>query len=238
MPPIYTLGLDYGTNSVRALIVDTANGREIASAVWDYEHGDAGVILARDPNLARQHPADYIKGAEISIRGALSAARKNARGFKPEQVAGIGVDTTGSTPLPVDGRGQPLAFDRRFARDPAAMAWLWKDHTGVAEAVEITTLAREMRPQYLAKCGGAYSSEWFFSKILHCLRASPKVFDAASSWINWPLEFAPRATRPCTMKVGAAIPTPSFCRDSRLNWGDCASGFAQGSATLASQRAG
>ncbi|MGO8697621.1 MAG: ribulokinase [Limisphaerales bacterium] len=192
MAPIYTLGLDYGTNSVRALIVDTTNGREIATAVWDYEHGDAGVILARDPNLARQHPADYIKGAEISIRGALSAARKNARGFKPEQVAGIGVDTTGSTPLPVDGRGQPLAFDRRFTRDPAAMAWLWKDHTGVAEAVEITALAREMRPQYLAKCGGAYSSEWFFSKILHCLRASPKVFDAAASWIEL-ADFIPAA---------------------------------------------
>jgi L-ribulokinase len=192
MPPIYTLGLDYGTNSVRALIVDTTNGREIATAVWDYEHGDAGVVLARDPNLARQHPGDYIKGAEISIRGALSAARKNARGFKTEQVAGIGVDTTGSTPLPVDGRGQPLALDRRFTRNPAAMAWLWKDHTGVAEAVEITALAREMRPQYLAKCGGAYSSEWFFSKILHCLRTNPEVFDAAASWIEL-ADFIPAA---------------------------------------------
>jgi L-ribulokinase len=181
---MFTLGLDYGTNSVRALVVDTADGHEIATAVWDYEHGDAGVILSRDPNLARQHPADYIKGAELSIQRALAAARKSVRGFKPEQIAGIGVDTTGSTPLPVDGRGRALAFDRRFARNPAAMAWLWKDHTGVAEAAEITALARKIRPQYLAKCGGIYSSEWFFSKILHCLRNSPEVFDASASWVE------------------------------------------------------
>ena len=94
------------------------------------------------------------------------------------------MDTTGSTPLPVDRDGQPLAFDRRFAKNPAAMAWLWKDHTGVAEAGEITALARKIRPQYLAKCGGTYSSEWFFSKILHCLRTSPEVFDAAYLWVE------------------------------------------------------
>ena len=94
------------------------------------------------------------------------------------------MDTTGSTPLPVDRHGRPLAFDRRFAKNPAAMAWLWKDHTGVAEAGEITALARKIRPQYLAKCGGTYSSEWFFSKILHCLRTSPEVFDAAYSWVE------------------------------------------------------
>ncbi len=180
----YTIGLDYGTNSVRALIVNTANGKEVATAVWGYEHGDAGVILSRDPNLARQHPADYVKGAEVSIKKALADAKKNVRGFKPEQVVGIGVDTTGSTPLPVDANGQPLAFDKRFARNPAAMAWLWKDHTGVAEAAEITALAGRIRPQYLAKCGGIYSSEWFWSKILHCLRTSPDVFDAAASWVE------------------------------------------------------
>ena len=142
------------------------------------------MILSRDPNLARQHPADYVKGAEITIKKALAEARKNVRGFKPDQIVGIGVDTTGSTPLPVDANGQPLAFDKKFAKNPAAMAWLWKDHTGVAEAAEITALAGKIRPQYLAKCGGTYSSEWFFSKILHCLRTSPKVFDAAHSWVE------------------------------------------------------
>ncbi len=180
----YTLGLDYGTNSVRALIVNVANGAEIASAVWGYSHGKEGVILSRDPNLARQHPADYIKGAEITIKNALAAAKRNVRGFKPQQVVGIGVDTTGSTPLPVDSNGQPLAFQKKFSNNPAAMAWLWKDHTGVAEAAEITALAKKLRPQFLAKCGGTYSSEWFWSKILHCLRTAPEVFNAAHSWVE------------------------------------------------------
>jgi L-ribulokinase len=184
MPAQFTIGLDYGTNSVRALVVDAADGREVAESVWNYEHGEAGVILARDPNLARQHPADYVQGAEASVRRALTAAKKKVRGFKAEQVVGIGVDTTGSTPLPVDERGEALALSRRFAKNPAAMAWLWKDHTGVAEAEEITALARKIRPQYLAKCGGTYSSEWFFSKILHCLRTAPEVFDAAVSWME------------------------------------------------------
>jgi len=180
----YTIGLDYGTNSVRALVVNVANGGEVASAVWGYEHGVAGVILARDPNLARQQPADYIKGAEVTIRKVLATAKKNVRGFSPRQVIGIGVDTTGSTPLPVDANGQPLAFNKKFASHPAAMAWLWKDHTGVAEAAEITALARKMRPQFLAKCGGIYSSEWFWSKILRCLRVAPEVFNAAHSWVE------------------------------------------------------
>ncbi|MGD1083647.1 MAG: ribulokinase [Verrucomicrobiota bacterium] len=184
MSATYVIGLDYGTNSVRALIVNTANGQEAAAAVWKYEHGAQGVILGRDPNLARQHPGDYIKGAEISIKRALALAKKNARGFEPGQVIGIGVDTTGSTPMPVDGNGEPLALDKRFAKNPAALAWLWKDHTGTAEAAEITALASQIRPQYLAKCGGTYSSEWFFSKILHCLRTSPEVFQAAHSWVE------------------------------------------------------
>ena len=180
----YTIGLDYGTNSVRTIIVNAANGREIAMSVWTYEHGQEGVILSRDPNLARQHPADYVKGAAITIKRALAAASRAVKSFRPEQVIGIGVDTTGSTPLPVDADGRPLAFSKQFADDPAAMAWLWKDHTGVAEAEEITKRAARMRPQYLAKCGGTYSSEWFFSKILHCLRTSPEVFDAAYMWVE------------------------------------------------------
>jgi L-ribulokinase len=183
-PPRYTIGLDYGTNTVRALLVNVADGREVATAIWGYAHGDDGVILGRDPNLARQHPADYVKGAEVTIKKALANARKSVKGFAPEHVVGIGVDTTGSTPLPVDRVGQPLAIHKQFAKEPAAMAWLWKDHTGVQEAAEITALAREIRPQYLAKCGGIYSSEWFFSKVLHCLRTSPKVFDAAHSWVE------------------------------------------------------
>jgi L-ribulokinase len=176
--------LDYGTNSVRALIVNVANGAEVGTAVWTYAHGTQGVILSHDPNLARQHPADYVAGAEITIKQALAAAKKSVKGFSADQVIGIGVDTTGSTPMPVDATGQPLVFNKKFARNPAAMAWLWKDHTGVAEAAEITALAKKMRPQFLAKCGGIYSSEWFFSKVLHCLRTAPEVFNSAHSWIE------------------------------------------------------
>jgi len=182
--PKYTIGLDYGTNSVRTVVVHVPNGREAATVVWGYEHGTDGVILGKDPNLARQHPADYLKATVVTIKRALALARRNVKGFRPDQVIGIGVDTTGSTPLPVDRDGRPLAFRKEFARHPAAMAWLWKDHTGVAEAAEITELARKMRPHYLTKCGGTYSSEWFFSKILHCLRTSPEVFDAAYTWVE------------------------------------------------------
>ena len=188
----YTIGLDYGTNSVRCLIVNVANGAEIATAVWGYEHGTAGVILSRDPNLARQHPGDYLKGAELTIKQALATAKKSIKGFQAAQVIGIGVDTTGSTPLPVDANGQPLVFQKKFANHPAAMAWLWKDHTGIAEAAEITALAKKMRPQYLAKCGGTYSSEWFFSKVLKCRRAAPEVFAGAHSWIELS-DFVPAA---------------------------------------------
>ena len=180
----YTIGLYYGTNSVRALIVNVANGAEVAAAVWTYAHGTEGVMLARDPQLARQHPADYLQGAENTIRQALAVAARKVRGFKANQVIGLGVDTTGSTPLPVDKNGQPLAFAKKFAANPAAMAWLWKDHTGVAEAAEITALAAKIRPQYLAKCGGTYSSEWFWSKILRCLRVAPGVFNAAHAWVE------------------------------------------------------
>jgi L-ribulokinase len=180
----YTIGLDYGTNSVRALIVNVANGAEVAAAVWTYAHGTQGVILSSDPNLARQHPSDYLQGAEITIKQAIRIAKKSERGFNASQIIGIGVDTTGSTPLPADANGQPLALRKQFATNPAAMAWLWKDHTGVHEAAEITKLAKKIRPQYLAKCGGIYSSEWFWSKILKCLRAAPAVFNAAHSWVE------------------------------------------------------
>ncbi len=206
----YTLGLDYGTNSVRTLLVDVRNGREMATAVWNYANGTQGVILSRDPHLARQHPADYITGAEATIKKTLAIAKRSVSGFKSDQVIGIGVDTTGSTPIPVDAKGRPLALSGRFAKNPDAMAWLWKDHTGVAEAGEITELARKIRPQYLAKCGGTYSSEWFFSKILHCVRTNPKVFNAAHLWVEC-ADWVP------AMLTGTEAP-------DRLSVGICAAG--------------
>ena len=180
----YAVGLDYGTNSVRALIVEIATGREVGTHVWDYETGEAGIIVdPSDPNLARQQPLDYIKGAEESVAGALGEAR-GADGFSAADVVGIGVDTTGSTPLPVDADGEPLVAQNAFRDNPSAMAWLWKDHTGHAEAGDVTRKAAELKPEYLAKCGGTYSSEWFWSKIMHCRRVAPEVFDAAHTWVE------------------------------------------------------
>ncbi len=180
----YAVGLDYGTNSCRALIVDLTDGRELAGAVFPYPAGASGILLdARDPNLARQHPADYLAGFK-TVRQALARARKADPAFDPARVIGIGVDATGSTPMPVDEAGTPLALSSAFAGNLNAMAWLWKDHTSHAEAAEITAAAQKLRPQYLAKCGGAYSSEWFWSKALHCRRVAPEVFKAAHSFVE------------------------------------------------------
>jgi L-ribulokinase len=182
---VFTLGLDFGTNSVRALLVNVANGDELATAVHAYETGKEGIILdSADPNLARQNPADYVRGTEAVVWSLLAEARKSDRSFNPSQIIGIGIDTTGSTPIPVDNTGTPLSFQKKFKKNPNAQAWLWKDHTGHAEAALITELAAEEHPEYLAKCGGTYSSEWFFSKIFHCLRVDPAVFEAASSWVE------------------------------------------------------
>ena len=105
-------------------------------------------------------------------------------GFSPDRVIGIGIDTTGSTPLPVDEQGMPLAMQDGFRDNLVAQAWLWKDHTSHAEAAEITEKAAKHPDQYLAKCGGTYSSEWFWSKLLHCKRTAPDVFEAAYSWVE------------------------------------------------------
>ncbi len=181
----YALGLDFGTNSVRALLVDVSNGDEIATSIFEYEAGQEGIILdPADPHLARQHPHDYLKGLEVSVREVIKEAKKTEKDFEPSQIIGIGVDTTGSTPLPVDRDGIPLCFKDEFKDNPNACAWLWKDHTSTEESAMITELAAREHPEYLAKCGGTYSSEWFFSKIFHCLRTDHKVFDAAYSWVE------------------------------------------------------
>jgi L-ribulokinase len=181
----YVIGLDFGTNSCRSLLVDAASGRELASYVFAYPSGQDGVVLdAAEPNLARQNPADYVLGIEAIIGEVVEKGRKADPEFNTEDVIGIGVDTTGSSPMPVDGQGQPLCFNERFRDDPAAMVWLWKDHTSYREAAQITQLASEIRPQYLSKIGGAYSSEWWWSKILHCRNTAEEVFDAAASWVE------------------------------------------------------
>ena len=184
MPRAYALGLDYGTNSVRALIVDTQTGAEVGTGVFDYPSGQAGILLdPADPNLARQNPQDYLDGLEGAVRAALADAA-GAEGFSPDRVVGIGVDTTGSTPIPVDAEGRPLGLDPQYRDTLAAQVWLWKDHTGHAEAAEITAAAKRQHPEYLATCGGTYSSEWFWSKLLRCARVAPDVFEAAHTWVE------------------------------------------------------
>ena len=161
-----------------------ADGTTIGTGVSDYHSGDHGVLThPSDPHLARQNPADYIGSLGHAITAALADAARTP-GFARDQVIGIGTDTTGSTPLPIDAKARPLAIDPRFEGDLAAQAWLWKDHTAAEEAAAITALARQHAPHYLEPIGGTYSSEWWWSKIWKCLKVAPDVFDAAASWVE------------------------------------------------------
>ena len=181
---MFTIGIDYGTNSVRALVVETATGRELGSSVFNYPSGSEGILLdPRDHHLARQSPADYLLGLETSVREALAIATKDPA-FSADRVVGLGVDTTGSSPLPVTAQNVALGTTPEFRDALAAQCWLWKDHTSHEQAAKITALAAEHRPQFIAKCGGTYSSEWFWSKIWKCLLVAPEVFDAAHSWVE------------------------------------------------------
>ncbi len=180
----FTLGIDYGTNSVRALIVRCRDGKEFGACVFDYPSGREGVLLdTKDHHVARQHPGDYLVGLEQVVRGAVRDASKR-RGFSAARIAGIGVDTTGSSPIPVDAGNKALALQPRWRGNLHAQCWLWKDHTSWREAARITALAAKHRPEYIAKCGNTYSSEWFWSKIWRCKNVAPEVFQAAFSWVE------------------------------------------------------
>ena len=181
----YTIGLDYGTNSARALVVDCKDGREIGTAVVGYPSGHQGILLdAADHHLARQNPADYLYVLEQATIQALRAAKAADPAFSPDKVIGLGMDGTGSSPIPVDARNVPLALDPKYQHNLNAQCWLWKDHTSIPQADAVTATAKQLRPHYLAKIGGTYSSEWFWAKVWHCLKVDPAVFDAAYSWVE------------------------------------------------------
>jgi len=204
----YTLGLDYGTNSVRALIVRCRDGKELGANVFNYPSGHQGILLdPKDHNLARQHPGDYLQGAETSILEAMKEAAADPD-FSPDKVIGIGVDTTGSSPIPVDAHNRAIGMQDGYRDNLNAQCWLWKDHTGYAEAETITKLARKHRPEFVAKCGNTYSSEWFWSKIWYCLKTDPSVFEAAYSWVelaDWvPAQLA-GIEDPLTIKRGVCM---------------------------------
>lgn len=181
----YAIGIDFGTNSARAIVVSCADGSTVGTGVSGYHSGDHGVLTHNsDPHLARQNPADYIGSLGHAITAALGEAETTTPGFRRDQVIGIGVDTTGSTPLPLDANARPLSIDPHWEGHLAAQAWLWKDHTAAEEAAAITEMARQHAPEYLAPIGGTYSSEWWWSKIWKCLKVAPDVFDAAASWVE------------------------------------------------------
>ncbi len=200
----YALGIDYGTNSCRSLLIDLETGAELGSAVFAYPSGEMGVIIdPKNPHLARQNPQDYLNGLTAVVRGAITQAQQARPDFDPAAIAGIGIDTTGSTPIPVNREGTPLGLLPEFKDNPNALVWLWKDHTAHAEAAEITRLGNELRPHIMAKCGGIYSSEWFWSKILRLRRADPAVFAAAFSFVehcDWITAVLAGDTNPLTLK--------------------------------------
>jgi len=180
----FSLGIDYGTNSVRALVVRCSDGAELGSCTVGYPSGKEGVLLdPKDPHLARQHPGDYLKSLEKCVVGALAEAART-RGFRAEAVVGIGVDTTGSSPIPVDASNRAIGMLPKWRKNLNAQCWLWKDHTSWREAARITELAAQHRPHFIAKCGDTYSSEWFWSKIWHCLKTDRSAFGAAHSWVE------------------------------------------------------
>lgn len=174
------IGIDYGTDSVRSVLVD-AGGNQLAEAVHRYSRWSEGLYCDSTQNQFRHHPLDYLEGLEHTLRDVLSRVPEQTAG----RVKGIAVDTTGSTPVAVDQSGTPLALKEKFADNPNAMFILWKDHTAVGEASEITGLARSWDgPDYTKYVGGIYSSEWFWAKMLHTIRNDESVREAAYSWVE------------------------------------------------------
>ena len=197
--PKYTIGIDYGTDSVRSLIVNTETGEEVATAVYNYPRWEEAQYCEASKNQFRQHPKDYLEGLEYTIKEALKQAPKGVT----ENVAGISVDTTGSTPVAVDEKGVPLSLTPGFEENPNAMFVLWKDHTAVKEADEINELARRWEVDFTKYEGGIYSSEWFWAKVLHVIREDAGVFRAAYSWVehcDWIPALLTGNTNPKTLK--------------------------------------
>ena len=176
----FVIGVDYGTDSVRSLLVNAATGSEVASAVYYYPRWKDGLYCDPAGNRFRQHPLDYIEGLEYTIKNCLQQAGPAVA----SAVKAISVDTTGSTPVAVDGTGTPLGLLPQFEQNPNALFVLWKDHTAVKEAAEINAHAGKFPTNYLQFVGGVYSSEWFWAKLLHILRVDPAVRKACHSWVE------------------------------------------------------
>ncbi len=177
----FSIGVDFGTDSVRALIVNADTGEEVATHVASYPRWQTGKYCNPGENRFRQHPLDYLEAMEECVTEALNHAGEIVR----QHVIALSVDTTGSTPVAVDKKGVPLALKEEFMDNPNAMFILWKDHTAIKEAEEINRLARTWGGEDYTKFeGGIYSSEWFWAKILHVLRIDERIREAAYSWVE------------------------------------------------------
>ena len=174
----YVIGLDFGTDSCRALIVDVRNGDEVATGISFYPRWKAGLYCDAQSNRYRQHPLDYIESMTEAVHTALSHLTEE----EIASICGLCFDTTGSTPALTDCNGMPLALNPEFAEEPDAMFILWKDHTAVREAEQINALMKERNLDYLLYEGGTYSSEWVWSKVLHVINTNSKVKEAVYSW--------------------------------------------------------
>jgi L-ribulokinase len=180
MTTAYVIGVDYGTDSVRSIIVDAGSGKEVASSVFQYPRWRDGLYCNASKNQFRQHPKDYLEGLEATIKDCLKQAGKSVQ----DSIKAISVDTTGSTPIAVDKTGTPLSLIPGFENNPNAMFVLWKDHTSTKEALEINEHAEKFSTNYLQFVGGIYSSEWFWAKLLHVLREDEAVRKACYSWVE------------------------------------------------------
>lgn len=196
----FVIGIDFGTDSVRCVIVDASDAEEISQSVCHYSRWYDGKYCDPAANKFRQHPLDYIEGLEKAIKGAL----KNCPNAAASKIRGIGVDTTGSTPAPVDKNGAPLSLNPAFEHNPNAMFVLWKDHTAAPEAQTINKIAKSWGGKDFTEYeGGVYSSEWFWSKILHILKEDETIRNAAFSWVehcDWIPALLTGAANPLTMK--------------------------------------
>ncbi len=180
MKEAYVIGVDYGTDSVRSIIVNTHNGHEVASSVFYYPRWRDGLYCNANEQQFRQHPLDYTEGLEETIKQCLQQAGNAVAA----NIKAISIDTTGSTPVAVDETGKPLALLSEFENNPNAMFVLWKDHTSVKEAAEINAHGKKFDTDYLQFVGGIYSSEWIWAKLLHILRNDKAVAKACYSWVE------------------------------------------------------
>lgn len=180
MDEAFVIGIDFGTDSVRSVIVNAHNGQEVCASTFLYPRWKKGLYCNPIENIFRQHPLDYIEGLEFTIKDCIQTAGNSIS----TNIKGISIDTTGSSPVAVDKHGTPLSLLNEFAENPNAMFVLWKDHTSIKEAEEINEHATKFPVNYLQFVGGIYSSEWFWAKLLHILRKDELVRNTIHSFVE------------------------------------------------------